>query len=401
MTAHTHESDQATDWIGAASAGLPSAGGATLVGRVFESAAGGPTPVLVEDGEVYALTPSFATVSDLTEQPDPAKAAREAKGTRLGSFAEIHANSQHGRRDPAIPWLLAPHDLHAVKAAGVTFAVSMVERVIEERAGGDQEQAAALRKEITEQIGGDLRSLRPGSLRATELKSYLVERGMWSQYLEVGIGPDAEIFSKALPLASVGVGAEIGVLAASNWNNPEPEAVLVVSSDGRIVGATLGNDVNLRDIEGRSALLLPKAKDNNASSATGPLIRLFDAGFTLDDVRSMEVRLTVRGEDGYELEAASDMSQISRDPESLVAQLIGRHHQYPDGALLFLGTLFAPVDDRGEAGKGFTHQVGDVVEIHSPLIGTLINRVQLSEECTPWTFGLSDLMRNLAGRGLL
>ena len=224
---------------------------------------------------------------------------------------------------------------------------------------------------------------------------------MWSQYLEVGIGPDAEIFSKALPLASVGVGAEIGVLAASSWNNPEPEAVLVVSSDGRIVGATLGNDVNLRDIEGRSALLLPKAKDNNASSATGPLIRLFDSGFSLDDVRSMEVRLTVRGEDGYVLEAASDMSQISRDPESLVAQLIGPHHQYPDGALLFLGTLFAPVDDRGEAGKGFTHHVGDIVEIHSPLIGTLVNRVQLSEECTPWTFGLTDLMRNLASRGLL
>ena len=401
MTAHTNESDRTADWIGAASASLPLAGGGTLVGRVFEPAASGPTPVLVEDGEVYALTPRFATVSELTEQPDPAAAAREAKGAHLGSFAAIHENSQHGRRDPATPWLLAPHDLRAVEAAGVGFAVSVVERVIEERAGGDQQKAAALREQITEQIGGDLRSLRPGSVRAAELKSYLVERGMWSQYLEVGIGPDAEIFSKALPLASVGVGAEIGVLAASSWNNPEPEAVLVVSSDGRIVGATLGNDVNLRDIEGRSALLLPKAKDNNASSATGPLIRLFDSGFSLDDVRSMEVRLTVRGEDGYVLEAASDMSQISRDPESLVAQLIGPHHQYPDGALLFLGTLFAPVDDRGEAGKGFTHHVGDIVEIHSPLIGTLVNRVQLSEECTPWTFGLTDLMRNLASRGLL
>lgn len=401
MTAHTHESGQSTAWIGAASAGLPAADGGTLVGRVFEPTVDGPTPVLVENGEVYALTPRFATVSELTEQPDPASAAREGRGAHLGSFAEIHANSQHDRRDPAFPWLLAPHDLHAVKAAGVTFAVSMIERVIEERAGGDQSKAAALREQITAQIGGDFTSLHPGSARAAELKSYLVERGMWSQYLEVGIGPDAEIFSKALPLASVGVGAEIGVLAASNWNNPEPEAVLVVSSDGRIVGATLGNDVNLRDIEGRSALLLPKAKDNNASSATGPLIRLFDDGFSLDDVRSMEVRLTVRGEDGYVLEASSDMTQISRDPESLVAQLMGPHHQYPDGALLFLGTLFAPVDDRGEAGKGFTHHVGDVVEIHSPLIGTLINRVQLSEECAPWTFGLTALMRNLAGRGLL
>ena len=401
MTAHTHPSEQFNAWIGAAADALPAARGGTLIGRVFEPTVAGPTPVLVEHGEVYALTPRFATVSAVTEHADPAAASREARGAHLGSFADIHANSQHDRRDPTLPWLLAPHDLHAVKAAGVTFAVSMVERVIEERAGGDQATAAALREQITAQIGGDLKSLRPGSVRAAELKSYLVERGMWSQYLEVGIGPDAEIFSKALPLASVGVGAEIGVLAGSNWNNPEPEAVLVVSSDGRIVGATLGNDVNLRDIEGRSALLLPKAKDNNASSATGPLIRLFDDGFSLDDVRTMEVRLTVRGGDGYVLEASSDMSQISRDPEALVAQLIGPHHQYPDGALLFLGTLFAPVEDRGEAGKGFTHQIGDVVEIHSPLIGTLINRVQVSEECAPWTYGLNDLMKNLAGRGLL
>lgn len=401
MMAQLNTLNEATNWIGEAAAGLPADGGGTLIGRVFEPSVNGPTPVIVEDGVVYALTPRYATVRDLTEESNPAAAARSARGERLGTYAEIHENSQHGRRDSALPWLLAPHDLHAVKAAGVTFAVSMVERVIEERAGGDQQRATELRKQITQQIGGDLRALRPGSAKAAELKRYLVAEGMWSQYLEVGIGPDAEIFSKALPLASMGVGAEIGVLAASNWNNPEPEVVLVVSSRGEIVGATLGNDVNLRDIEGRSALLLPKAKDNNASSATGPLIRLFDQSFSLDDVRAMEVSLVVRGDDGYVLEAVSDMTQISRDPAALVSQLIGPHHQYPDGAMLFLGTLFAPVADRGQVGKGFTHQVGDIVEIGSPLIGTLVNRVQLSEQCEPWSFGVADLMRNLVRRELL
>lgn len=393
--------DNRANWLGAAETALPENPGGLLVGRVFDPALKGPTPVLVSEGEVFELTPRFATVSDLTETANPAREALEAKGRSLGSFAEILHNTQHDLRDPSKPWLLAPHDLHAVKAAGVTFAASMIERVIEERTRGNMGEAAAVREQITEQIGGDLHALQPGSAKAAALKEYLIEEGMWSQYLEVGIGPDAEIFGKSLALASVGTGAEVGVLASSQWNNPEPEVVLVISSTGKVVGVTLGNDVNLRDVEGRSALLLPKAKDNNASCASGPLIRLFDDSFGMDDVRRMEVTLEVTGPDGYRLTATSDMTQISRDPESLVQQLIGPHHQYPDGAVLFLGTLFAPVEDRGETGKGFTHVVGDVVRIGSPLIGTLTNQVQTSENCDPWVFGIRDLMRNLGQRGLL
>lgn len=389
------------NWLGSAETALPANGGGVLVGRVFDPSVNGPTPVLVSDGEVFELTPRFATVSDLTETADPAREALAAKGRLLGSFAAILENTRHDLCDPSKPWLLAPHDLHAVKAAGVTFAASMIERVIEERARGNMSEAAAIREQITKQIGGDLQALRPGSAKAAALKEYLIQEGMWSQYLEVGIGPDAEIFGKSLALASVGTGAEVGVLASSQWNNPEPEVVLVISSKGKVVGVTLGNDVNLRDVEGRSALLLPKAKDNNASCASGPLIRLFDDSFCMEDVRSMEVALEVTGPDGYRLKAISDMTQISRDPDSLVQQLIGPHHQYPDGAVFFLGTLFAPVEDRGESGKGFTHMVGDVVRISSPLIGTLTNQVQISEKCDPWVFGVRDLMRNLGQRGLL
>src|SRR5690606_27366505 len=105
--------------------------------------------------------------------------------------------------------------------------------------------------------------------------------GVWSQYLEVAIGKDAEIFTKTQPMASVGFGAQIGIHPESHWNNPEPEVVLAVARTGKIRGATLGNDVNLRDYEGRSALLLGEAKDQNASCAIGPFIRLFDETFSL------------------------------------------------------------------------------------------------------------------------
>jgi fumarylacetoacetate (FAA) hydrolase family protein len=328
-------------------------------------------------------------------------AARTAEGTGIGPLAAILANTPAKGRDPARPWLLAPIDLQAIKAAGVTFAISMLERVIEERARGNPEAAADIRASIRDLIGDDLSRLKPGSPQALQLKEVLISKGLWSQYLEVGIGPDAEIFTKAQVMAAVGHGAEAGLNPISKWNNPEPEVVVIVSSAGHIVGASLGNDVNLRDVEGRSALLLGKAKDNNASCAIGPFIRLFDESFGIDHVRKMELSLTVEGEDGYVLKGASSMARISRDPADLVAQMINANHQYPDGAVLFLGTLFAPVEDRDVKGQGFTHKTGDIVVVSSPELGGLANRMVPSNMAAPWTFGTSHLMRNLAKRGLL
>jgi fumarylacetoacetate (FAA) hydrolase family protein len=299
------------------------------------------------------------------------------------------------------PWLLAPIDLQAVKASGVTFVVSLLERVIEEQAKGSPEKAASIRNDIHALIGHDLSKLVPGSPQAMQIKQALIAKGVWSQYLEVGIGPDAEIFTKSQPMSAVGPGADIGILSTSTWNNPEPEIAVVVASTGRIVGATLGNDVNLRDVEGRSALLLGKAKDNNASCALGPFIRLFGDGFTLDDVKQAEIRLTVDGPEGYRLEGASSMSQISRSPESLVNAAMGVNHQYPDGFVLFLGTMFAPIQDRDVAGQGFTHKIDDLVSIESTFLGRLVNRVRHCDDCPPWVFGASHLMRSLASRKLL
>ncbi|MBN8998518.1 MAG: fumarylacetoacetate hydrolase family protein [Rhizobiales bacterium] len=374
---------------------------ATLVGRVFRPEFDGPAVVRLEDGKLYDISAEAITMRDLLERDDPGRTARLAGGEFVGTLEAILANTPRTHRDPAKPWLLSPIDLQAVKAAGVTFAVSMLERVIEEQARGLPERAVAIRSEIQATIGEDLAGLKPGSEPAMALKKLLIEKGMWSQYLEVGIGPDAEIFSKAQPMSTVGHLAEIGIHPISSWNNPEPEVVLAVASDGRIVGATLGNDVNLRDVEGRSALLLSKAKDNNASASLGPFIRLFDEHFSLDEIRATEVRLTVDGEDGFRLDGASAMSKISRDPADLVKQTIGRNHQYPDGFVLYLGTMFAPVQDRDGPGKGFTHKVGDIVTIAAPALGRLTNRVVLTHDAEPWTFGTAALMRNLSGRGLL
>ena len=372
-----------------------------LAGRVWRPELGGPSVVAVRADGLVDVTRHFPTLRDLCEEADPAAALRAAQGERFASLGEALANSGQALRDAAKPWLLAPVDLQAIKAAGVTFATSMLERVIEERARGDRNAAETIRGEMTRLIGEDLSKLKPGSPAAMRLKEALIAQGAWSQYLEVGIGPDAEIFTKSQPMSAIGHGADAGFHKASAWNNPEPEVVLAVSSDRRIVGATLGNDVNLRDVEGRSALLLGKAKDQNASCAIGPFLRLFDATFSIDDVRAMHVGLTVEGEDGYKLEGGSSIAKISRDPADLVAQMIGPSHQYPDGAALFLGTMFAPIADRDAPGKGFTHKPGDIVTVAADRLGRLTNRMRHCEDCPPWTFGVSHLMRNLAKRGLI
>ena len=373
----------------------------TLVGRVWRPDVAGPSVVAIRHDGVYDISRSFPTMRDLCESEDPAASVAGAHADRIGDLAAILANTDENGRDTGKPWLLTPIDLQAVKAAGVTFAISLLERVIEEQARGAPERAAAARIEVEQALGGAIDGLKPGSPQAMELKKLLQAKGLWSQYLEVGIGPDAEIFTKSQVLSAVGTGMSIGVLASSTWNNPEPEVVVVATSWGKIVGATLGNDVNLRDVEGRSALLLSKAKDNNASTAIGPFIRLFDKTFMLDDVRRTRVALTVTGEDGFTLEGSSDVGKISRDPVDLVTQMIGRHHQYPDGAVLFLGTMFAPVKDRGAPGMGFTHHAGDVVTIAAERLGALVNVVTTSDKAPEWTFGVGDLMRNLAKRGLL
>jgi fumarylacetoacetate (FAA) hydrolase family protein len=374
---------------------------ATLVGRVWRPGLG-PCVVAIRNGEVFDLTSRAApTVRDLCEMPDPAHHVATAVGASLGGVAAIAANSWEAERRDDRPWFLAPVDLQAVKAAGVTFAVSLLERVIEEQARGDAGKAEALRGQIRAALGDELARLRPGSSEAAAVKQLLIARGLWSQYLEVGIGPDPEVFTKAQPLAAVGYGAHVGVPPFSQWNNPEPEVVLVASSRGAIVGAALGNDVNLRDVEGRSALLLGKAKDNNASAAIGPFVRLFDRHFTLDDVRTTEVRLAVRGDDGFALAGTSSLAQISRDPAELMRATIGAFHQYPDGVCLYLGTMFAPVQDRDGPGKGFTHHAGDVVAITAARLGCLANVVQPTAACAPWTFGARALMQSLATRGLL
>jgi fumarylacetoacetate (FAA) hydrolase family protein len=355
----------------------------TFLGRIQTTE--GPSPMLVRRGELIDMSRVAPTVSALVE----AWAFSGTGGTSLGAF------------DPAAVQLLSPIDLQCVKAAGVTFAVSAIERVIEERARGDYTVAAEIRGRLESRIGGSIRSVVPGTPEAAALKAALIEDGLWSQYLEVAIGPDAEVFTKSPVLSTVGAGADIGVRSDSNWNNPEPEIALLVDSRGTAVGATLGNDVNLRDFEGRSALLLGKAKDNNASCSLGPLVRLFDDSFTIDDVRAAAVTLRVDGaQDNYALEGASNMAEISRDPLELVRQSLSEH-QYPDGFVLFLGTLFAPIQDRDEPGRGFTHKVGDVVTIASPRLGRLVNRVVTSRDAPPWTLGIGGLMANLARRGLL
>jgi fumarylacetoacetate (FAA) hydrolase family protein len=376
---------------------LPTDGPGLLVGRVWSNERQGPCVVALDGRTVRDLSGLSPTLSGLLEL------APEAIGdlSRFPSLGALDDFLNGGADKGSAGQLLAPCDLQAVKAAGVTFAGSMLERVIEERAKGEPERAEAIRAELAPVVGESLRGVKPGSDKAAQVKALLQDRGLWSQYLEVGIGPDAEVFTKAQPMSSVGCGAKVGINAISSWNNPEPEVVLAVNSRGEIRGATLGNDVNLRDVEGRSALLLGKAKDNNGACAIGPFIRLFDATFTLADVETATIALSITGQDGFILEGESLMSAISRPPAEIVAQTINKSHQYPDGFMLFLGTMFAPVKDRKAPGQGFTHEVGDTVRIASPKLGALVNVVDRCDAITPWTFGTGALMANLARRGLL
>ena len=373
---------------------------ALLVGRVWLPSVGAPTLGCIAGDDRLDLSAIAPTASELFARTGAVGAIRAARLPRVASLTAALANTVRGS-DDAAPRLLAPCDLQAIKAAGVTFVASMIERVIEEQARGDPAKADAVRHRIAAIVGSNLRSVEPGSAAAARVKDVLLSEGLWSQYLEVGIGPDAEIFTKSQPMSAVGTGSDIGIHRQSTWNNPEPEIVLAINSRGETVGATLGNDVNLRDFEGRSALLLGKAKDNNASCAIGPFVRLFDATFTIDTVRGADLALTVEGPDGFVLNGASAIGEISRDPLDLASQAIGPNHQYPDGLMLFLGTMFAPTQDRHGPGLGFTHEVGDIVTIATPSLGALTNRVDYADAITPWTFGAGALMRNLAARGLL
>jgi fumarylacetoacetate (FAA) hydrolase family protein len=371
----------------------------TLIARVWlPGPVPGPVPALVTPQGVFSLFEAAPTVAQLLEAEEPLAAIRRAAGERLGDVASLLANTAVDQRDPARPFFLAPADLQAIKACGVTFVRSMLERVIESAAGGDPDAAARTRAVIEAEVGESLASVRPGSAEARRVKSALQARGLWSPFMEVGIGPDAELFTKSQPMSAAGPGEEVGILPTSTWNNPEPEVVLVVNARGRILGATLGNDVNIRDMVGRSLLLACRAKDNRASTALGPFLRLFDERFTLDDVRRLRLELTIEGEDGFRLAETHDMAEMSRDVTDVVSQCLGPHNQYPDGLLLFTGTSVAPAQDRDGPGKGFTHHVGDIVTIGTPRLGALINRVNHTHRISPWTFGVGRLLESVLAR---
>jgi fumarylacetoacetate (FAA) hydrolase family protein len=382
-----------------------SASEAALVGRLWDPGRG-PRLVAVAGEGLVDVTSLGPTMADLAERADPATDVLERAGDAPGwSLAEVLGSTaaEADRRRGAAghlelerPVLLSPVDLQVIKAAGVTFVRSMVERVIEERVGGDMSRAAEIRAQLDGSIGRSISDVKPGSEEAFAVLAVMRENGLWSQYLQVGLGAHPEVFTKAPLLSSVGHGWDIGIAGISTWNNPEPELALVIDRDGTPKGATLGNDANLRDIEGASALLLPLAKDNNASASLGPFVRLFDSAFRLDDAASTTITMRIEGTDGFVLQATAPQGDISRPVSELVAHTLNRRHQYPDGVVLYCGTPFAPTEDRDAPGMGFTHHDGDLVSIGSPALGTLVNRVTPSEQAPVWHHGVRDLFRALA-----
>lgn len=373
---------------------LPTDASGTFLGRIWDPDRSLPVPVLYTDGAFWDVSTVAPTTADLFVREDlHEKLATLKRNAPDWNVEDVSLESEGKTGSPV---LLAPVDAQVIKACGVTFVGSMIERVIEERSGGDPSAAAHVREQMQAEIGVDLTTVVPGSEEARGVKAALLERGWWSQYLEVGLGPDPEVFTKSPVLASVGSGSPIGIPAFSSWNNPEPELVLVLDPRGQVVGVTLGNDVNLRDVEGRSALLLGMAKDNNRSTAIGPFVRVFDETFSLDDARQMEITLTVEGPEGFSLHGLNAVSALSRSFEDLVRAAHGEHHQYPDGFVLFTGTLFAPTQDRDVPGEGFTHKLGDVVTIANGSLGALVNQVGRAEELPPWTYGIRDLVRDVA-----
>jgi len=357
----------------------------------------GPHVITVRDGQVIELSDCFDSIADITRHPTPTAAVQNATGVSICSLNTLLENSLFYKlpadiRKSQQPSLLAPNDIQAIKACGVTFVASLIERVIEEKALGNPSKAEEIRAVVHAAIGDNLKDIEPGSPQTEILKAKLIAQGIWSAYLEVGIGPDVEVFTKSQPMSAIPCGSQLGVLETSQWNNPEPEVAFLVSPQGSFLGAALANDVNLRDYEGRSSLLLGKAKDQNGSCPIGPMFRLFDDSYSLDDAANTEVNLSIVGEDGFCSTGENRMSEISRSVDSIIKQVCNGSHQYPDGIAIMLGTMFAPTEDRGEEGMGFTHKVGDRVEISSPKLGKLVNWVNYCHEIPEWSYGIADFV---------
>jgi len=378
---------------------LPSDGYAgTLVGRaLFPGVFPGPCVVAIREDGVHNISGTVPTMAQLLNAPNPLATLQRAlrNCVYLGPLESLLENSTPSTHDPLKPYLLTPIDLQAVKAVGLTFVNGLLQRFADDNGG------AATVAKMEKAAGVALGKILPGSEEAARLRTALMEDGLWNDTLEVGFGPDVELFTKAQPLSAVGTGAEIAVLPTSKQTFAEPEVVLMLNADGKICGATLGCDMTARDVEARSLLLLGRAKDQNATCAVGPFIRLFDQTFSLPNVQGMNLTYAFEGADDAVFTDTGSMDQIGRGLITLARQVVNEHHGYPDGVALFTGCMFKAPSSRGASDTPFTHQVGDVVIIKASPLGTLINRVNTTDKVRPWSFGMSDLMANLANRQLL